>query len=345
MKDYIRPCAASPTGAVQQGAERGINGVVVFTINVLPPPGHGRADRASQGATPDALPPAAQIRIVGSVPTIRGGSEFTDQHRLAIALEQRLSHRIETARRSGFVVRMVGREVELRQRPYLRTITVAGEARGDEVAKNIVAVQPRAHDPMPGGDIGGIEEGIVVVNLVEEFPGEQVLAIAIASNEVEQALLIKPSRRRIGEEIIGHPARATVGDVVWILRPIVVAAPRIGLRREHAVVVQTEQQINPALFGELKDIIQLPGGSETVIRPRVGAVLDAKLPGTHPNSRVILTRALHVGKPGVVAEGLWVIPPGDVLANQPQRLAVAGLKILAAGRDANITRMRRRWTC
>jgi len=83
---------------------------------------------------------------------------------------------------------MVGREVELRQRPYLRTITVAGEARGDEVTKNIVGVQPPAHRPVPGRDIGGIEEGIIVVNLVEEFPSEQVLAVAIAGNEVAQAL-------------------------------------------------------------------------------------------------------------------------------------------------------------
>ena len=59
------------------------------------------------------------------------------------------------------------------------------------MTKNIVRVQPTAHHTVPGRDIDGIEEGILVVNLVEEFPREQVLAVAIAGNEVAQAFLIQ----------------------------------------------------------------------------------------------------------------------------------------------------------
>ena len=233
---------------------------------------------------------------------------------------------------------MVGRKIELRQGPDFRAIAVAGKAGRDEVAEPIVRVQPRAHHAVPGRDVRGVEEGVVIVDLVEEFPGEEVLAVAIARHEIAKPLLIELLRRGVREEVVRNGTRAAVGQVIWVLRPVIVAAPhRIRLGDKHAVIIKAEQNIDPARFGKVKHVIQLPRGSKRVIGARHRSVLNAKRPRAHPDSSVVLTRTLHGGEPGVVVVGGRPIPPANVLTDQPQRLAIASLEVLVTGSDADIS--------
>ena len=344
LESDIRPDAASPSGAIQDDSQRGINRIVVFCVDILPPPGHGGSHGTAEGSAPDALAPSAQVKIVGVVPAARIGAEFADHHGLAITLEKRLGRRGEAAGRSRFTIRMISRKIELRQGPDFRAIAVAGKAGRDEVAEPIVRMQPPAHHAVPGCDIRGVEEGVIIVDLVEEFPGKQVLAITIARNQIPQPLLIQLLSCGVREEIVRDGTGATIGHVIWVLRPVIVAAPhRIRLADKHAVVIEAEQNIDPAQFSKVKHVIQLPRGLKIVVGECCRGVLNAKLPRTHPDSSVILTRALHGGKPGIVAVGGRSIPPANILTDQPQRLAIAGLEVLVTGSDADISKAGGQW--
>ena len=79
---------------------------------------------------------------------------------------------------------------------------------------------------------------IDVVDLVEEFPGEQVLAVAVARDEVAKPFLINRPRGRAGEERVLVRARSAVGRVVRILRPEIIAAEKVRLRFEHAMEIE-----------------------------------------------------------------------------------------------------------
>ena len=114
---------------------------------------------------------------------------------------------------------MVGRKIKLRQGPDFRAIAVAGKAGRDEVAEPIVRMQPPTHQAVPCRDVRRVEEGVIVVDLVEELPGEQILTIAIARNEIAQPFLIELSRRDVREEVVRDDARAAIGEIVRILRP------------------------------------------------------------------------------------------------------------------------------
>jgi len=106
------------------------------------------------------------------------------------------------------------------------------------VAEPVVRVQPPAHHAVPGRDVRGFEEGVVIVDLIEEFPGEEVLAIAIARHEIAKPLLIELLRRRVGEEVVRNGTRAAVCQVIWVLGPVIVTAPVVGRDFEHPVIIQ-----------------------------------------------------------------------------------------------------------
>jgi hypothetical protein len=55
------------------------------------------------------------------------------------------------------------------------------------MAKEVVGVHPAAHHTVPGRDIGGVQIGVIVVNLVEIFPRKQILTITVAGDEIAQA--------------------------------------------------------------------------------------------------------------------------------------------------------------
>lgn len=115
MKINIYPRAVSPAGAIQNGAECSINRMVVFAVNDLPIPRHGGADGTAERTTPDAFAPAAQIEIIGAVPTSPVGAEFSDHHRFAVTLQKGLRDPGQLSGRPKLSLGVISRKVELRQ--------------------------------------------------------------------------------------------------------------------------------------------------------------------------------------------------------------------------------------
>ena len=134
------------------------------------------------------------------------------------------------------------------------------------MAKRIVRAQPCPNGSVPRRHRAGVEILIDVVNLVEEFPREQILAVAIARDQVAEPFLVNRPRRGVSEECGLIRAGTAVRDVVGIPRPVIVAAENVHLRLKHAVVIETEQEVEMQLLGAAEYVIELPGSVEPVAR-------------------------------------------------------------------------------
>ena len=172
------------------------------------------------------------------------------------------------------VVGVVLGEVHLRERVEVRPLAAAGEARGDEVAQRVDGPQVATLLAVPGHHVLVLQVAVLVVDLVEELPGEQVGERAPAGHQVAEALLVDLPGLRAGEEVVLGGARPAVRRVVGAARPEVVPAPEVWLHLEDAVVVEAEHDEDAAALGLRQDPVEAPGGVEAVAGPVAPVPLD-----------------------------------------------------------------------
>ena len=142
-----------PSRVAQNPIHGGKQRIHVILMHVLPPPGHGGADRTAERSTPQRLPEPAQIRVGGNVPRMGIHAKLFDHHRLAVIFHKRAGKSCRAFARRGFVIRVVHGKIHFRQRPDFRPLTAAGEAGGDQMTVGIVRVEPSPHLPMPRNDV------------------------------------------------------------------------------------------------------------------------------------------------------------------------------------------------
>ena len=161
-------------------------------------------------------------------------------------------------------------------------------------------------------------------------------------DEIAQPLLVHRAGFGLREEFVLVRAGTTIGRVVRIKLPIVVAAPVIGGGFKHAVVIEAQHDVNAVLLGEPKQVVQLPRAVEPVIHGRAGFGLYPKGPGRHPEPRVVLTRRRHRREPIIKVECAPPMMPTHAMANQRQRPAVPSLKMAVVRRDPHHAPSQRR---
>src|ERR1035437_10484125 len=110
------------------------------------------------------------------------------------------------------------------------------------MAERIDRPQSATHVAVPGEHITVLQVSVLVVNLIEELPGQDIRESPPARHDVAQPLFIQLLRLVAGKELVLYLARTTVRRIVGVAGPKVVPTPVVGLHLKDAVIRSEEHK-------------------------------------------------------------------------------------------------------
>lgn len=188
---------------------------------------------------------------------------------------------------------------------------------GDEMVIDVVAAEVAGHVGVPSGEGGGrIGEaaGADPHELVEELPGEDMIGVAPAGDDVAVFDAGGCEGEGVGEEVGRAFEEAAVGLVPRIFGPVAVASAADKL----AVVLEDDLEVEVVFFGEADDAVPALGSGEVEVAGSgrggdfeiVGPVEVGGAPVAHPDADPVEVVFLEFGEGGRERGGglVFVIP-------------------------------------